>query len=289
MRRIHLALASILLAAPVFADDQTRDVQAALKTRGFYYGEVTGSENAETGAAIRRFQIRSGITVTGKLNADTLAALELGGKRPAPATPQPVAGTKSPSEVKPSTAPAMTFPVAKQPPVMSQVNPTAPPDIPPFTAPAAKQPRIASPVADPRDVPSKTERLVTAKDSAAVDPPSPIPAPVSTPFTTMFRDTPFANAPREVQAATVRRAQAIMAARRFYRGPLDGIAGPATSEAIFLFQAGSNLRRTGRLDIETLAEMDLLPRTAQPNPLLKPFRNPNRHRDSSVDLDYLIR
>lgn len=278
------------LLATAFADDQTRDVQAALKTQGFYYGEVTGTENAETGAAVRRFQIRSGITVTGKLNPDTLAALGLAEKKPAAPAPQPVAAAKPPTETKPAPTPAKTAaPAAKQTVGIKQMNPTAPSDLPPFTAPVAKQPRIVSAVADTQDTTSKIARRATVTDAAVVDPPLPIPAPVSSPFTTMFRGTPYATEPHEVQVVTVRRAQAIMAARRFYRGPLDGIAGPATSEAIFLFQVESDLRRTGRLDLDTLAAMDLLPRSPQANPLLKPFRNPNRHRDSSVDLDYLIR
>ena len=105
----------------------------------------------------------------------------------------------------------------------------------------------------------------------------------------MFRDTPYADAPREVQMGVVRRAQAVMAARQFYRGPLDGAAGPATSEAIFMFQAEAGLRRTGRLDSDTLAEMNLLPPPLRGNPLLKPFYNPNRRRDRSVSWDYWLR
>ncbi len=105
----------------------------------------------------------------------------------------------------------------------------------------------------------------------------------------MFRDTPYAAAPRDVQMSVIRRAQAIMASRRFYRGPIDGVAGPATSEAIFLFQDDADLRRTGRLDLDTLDEMNLLPQAPRANPLLKPFYNPNRRRDSSVSDDYRIR
>jgi len=104
-----------------------------------------------------------------------------------------------------------------------------------------------------------------------------------------FRGTPYADAPREVQQNTVRRAQSIMAARRHYRGPIDGVAGPATSEAIFLYQAENELSRTGRLDLETLAEMSLLPSRPPGGPLLKPFYNPNRRRDSSVAWDFWIR
>ena len=98
----------------------------------------------------------------------------------------------------------------------------------------------------------------------------------------MFRDTPYATASREVQMNVIRRAQSLMATKRLYRGPIDGLPAAATSEAIFLFQDEADLRRTGRLDTDTLAEMKLLPPPAPGSPLLKPFYNPNRHRDHSV-------
>jgi len=116
----------------------------------------------------------------------------------------------------------------------------------------------------------------------AVEPPSPVPSPVYTPYTTIFRDTPYAAASREVQIGIVRRAQAFLTAKRLYRGPVDGLPAATTSEAIFLFQEENDLRRTGRLDTDTLAEMKLLPTPAPGNPLLKPFYNPNRRRDRSV-------
>jgi peptidoglycan hydrolase-like protein with peptidoglycan-binding domain len=277
MKPLIFLAALACLPATASADDRIRDVQGLLKAQGFYYGDVTGAENAETGAAIRRFQIRSGITVTGKLNADTLVALGLGEKKPASPAPQPAALPKpAPAPAKPA-APAP----ANLPPAAKQLNPAAPPELPPLPARAAMQPRNA-PDAGAEDTAPRTAQRGRVTDPAIVDPPSPVPAPVSSPFTIMFRDTPYANAPRDVQMATVRRAQTIMAARRHYRGPLDGIAGPATSEAIFLFQAEADLPRTGRLDLDTLAEMKLLPQSAPGNPLLKPFYNPNRHRDRSV-------
>ena len=68
----------------------------------------------------------------------------------------------------------------------------------------------------------------------------------------------------------------------FYRGPIDGSATGAMSEAIFMFQEKNALRRNGRLDNETLAELNLLPEPANANPLLKPFHNPNRKREPAV-------
>ncbi len=274
MKRLPLLLASALLLAPVIANDQVRDVQGVLKSQGFFYGEVTGAENPETGAAIRRFQIRSGITVSGKLNADTLAALGLGEKKPVGVAPQP-----GPAPAPRAAQPTAPVPAAQ---VQKQVNPAQA---------VAPKPGEGLPMKRVGDLPSEneskdTEQKVTRRanlnDPSVIEPPAPLPAPVSTPFSTMFRDTPYATAPREVQMDVVLRAQAFMAARKFYRGPLNGIAGPLTSEAIFIFQHEAELPRTGRLDPDTLAEMKLLPQTARGNPLLKPFYNPNRRRDRSV-------
>ena len=79
-------LGSVML---VRADQMTESVQQALKDQGFYYGEVDGEEGTETNAAIRRYQIRNGLDVTGKLNAQTLVSLGFGEK--APVRPQPPA------------------------------------------------------------------------------------------------------------------------------------------------------------------------------------------------------
>ena len=53
------------------ADEATRSLQQTLKEQGFYYGRVTGDKSAETTAAIRRYQIRNGLKVTGELNEET--------------------------------------------------------------------------------------------------------------------------------------------------------------------------------------------------------------------------
>lgn len=321
MKRLPLLLATALLLASATANDQIRDVQGALKSQGFYYGEVTGTENAETDAAIRRFQIRNGIAVTGKLNAPTLAALGVGGKKteaaalqpaPAPATapaPQPATQPRTQPAQQPAPAPAQApaLPRGEKAPqlkmdadipgleakdaVPKQVNPAVPAParilrrekVPPMKGDGGVIPGLG-----PND-PEQPARRVVATDASVIEPPTPIPAPVSTPFTTMFRGTPYADAPRTVQSEVVRRAQAYMAARRFYRGALDGVAGPATSEAIFLFQDEAELRRTGRLDLDTLAEMNLLPPPPRGGPLLKPFYNPNRHRDRTVSWDFWVR
>ena len=60
----------------VRADQAMRSLQQTLKDRGFYYGTVTGDKSAETNAAIRRYQIRNGLQVTGEINEETLRSVK---------------------------------------------------------------------------------------------------------------------------------------------------------------------------------------------------------------------
>jgi peptidoglycan hydrolase-like protein with peptidoglycan-binding domain len=76
MKRSVLCIVVTLCAAGlVRADQSIRSLQQALKDQGFYYGTVTGDKSAETTSAIRRYQIRSGLQVTGEMNDETLRAL----------------------------------------------------------------------------------------------------------------------------------------------------------------------------------------------------------------------
>src|SRR5204862_7107727 len=70
----HLLLA-MCVAGSVRADQTIRSLQQTLKDQGFYYGTVTGDKSAETTAAIRRYQIRNGLQVTGELNEETLRSV----------------------------------------------------------------------------------------------------------------------------------------------------------------------------------------------------------------------
>jgi peptidoglycan hydrolase-like protein with peptidoglycan-binding domain len=263
MKRIAFLLVSALLILPAPADDQMRDAQTALKNQGFYYGETNGKDNAETGAAIRRFQIRNGLKVTGKMNDETLAALGLGKKG------APPAAAPTPAQVNPPPAAAPIPGLAAQPQPKRGADLLRNPNAPEEPAPTV-----------PRTAPD---------DPAVVEPPRAIPAPVHSPFALLFKGTPYESAPPELQSETLRRAQAHLAERRYYRSTVDGVPGPATSEAIFAYQQDYDLRRTGRLDLETLAKMRLLPRTLPEGGPLKPFYNPNRNRGSSITLDPSVR
>jgi peptidoglycan hydrolase-like protein with peptidoglycan-binding domain len=91
--RIKIAILILIVSiAPIRADQTIERVQQALKEQGFYYGEITGEKNADTTAAIRRFQIRHGLQITGELNEETLRLL---GSAPS-ASSQPAA-TRAPS------------------------------------------------------------------------------------------------------------------------------------------------------------------------------------------------
>src|SRR4029077_18583180 len=81
MKRTVLQLVVVLsFVGSVRADQTIQSVQQALTDQGFYYGNVTGDKSAETTAAIRRYQIRSGLQVTGEANPETLSSLKLNSK-----------------------------------------------------------------------------------------------------------------------------------------------------------------------------------------------------------------
>src|SRR5438552_18749488 len=72
----HLLLA-MCAAGLVRADQTIQSVQQTLKDQGIYYGNVTGDKSAEITAAIRRYQIRNGLQVTGEINPETLRSLNV--------------------------------------------------------------------------------------------------------------------------------------------------------------------------------------------------------------------
>src|SRR6201982_3539115 len=74
--RLRIAILILLTSiGPLWADQAIQNVQQALKDQGFYYGEITGNKDADTTAAIRRYQIRNGLQITGDLNDETLKSL----------------------------------------------------------------------------------------------------------------------------------------------------------------------------------------------------------------------
>jgi peptidoglycan hydrolase-like protein with peptidoglycan-binding domain len=209
--KIRIALAIFLGAITVaHADDTIAQAQQALKEQGFYYGGVTGEKNADTTAAIRRFQIRNGLQVTGELNSETMRALVSNNPSPAP------------------TAAATATPYAKAEPSPESEDEEQDLDGP-FRAP-------------PQD------RQVYPSSPAIVPPTGGV-----------FAGTPYETAPPPVQRDVVASAQSYLSRRGLYRGEIDGVLGPNTEFSLRAYQARVGLPVTGRLDLETLAALNLLP------------------------------
>jgi peptidoglycan hydrolase-like protein with peptidoglycan-binding domain len=140
------------------ADQLIESVQQALKDEGFYYGELSGEMNANLTAAIRRYQIRNGLQVTGMLNEETLQSLGIrssGSARQttkptspssgASATPgEPSSGETANATPAPPLQPFSNAPQNQQVYPSTPTNPTSSPggvfaDTPFETAPPAVQ------------------------------------------------------------------------------------------------------------------------------------------------------
>jgi peptidoglycan hydrolase-like protein with peptidoglycan-binding domain len=88
----------------------------------------------------------------------------------------------------------------------------------------------------------------------------------------LLAGTPYEAAPPDVQRNVVVSAQIVLARGGLYRGEIDGIYGPAMELSLRAYQARTRLPVTGRLDLDTLAALRLLPRARAP------LYNPSRQR-----------
>src|SRR3954467_7814046 len=98
------AVAALLLFGTLslaWADEKIASVQQTLKDQGFYYGEINGQKDADTTAAIRRFQIRSGLQITGDINEETLKSLH----SPPASTPPPASAATPNRAITQATPP----------------------------------------------------------------------------------------------------------------------------------------------------------------------------------------
>lgn len=257
--KLFCALAILALVVSASADDQVRNVQTELKNQGFYYGEVDGQSGPEMASAVRRYQIRNGLEVTGTLTPETLTALGMIAGKPKPSAPTepaaPVARGQEPPK-QPSTAKG---------PVNIRRDGTAEDNDRAFLQREENKDRNRNRTAtdynnEPPPAPAAPSRnaVPAYRDPSFVPPPAPLDAP-SPDFPVLFSGTPYANAPLNVQQDTLRRAQSILANRGHYRDVVDGLPGPATEEALLSYQRSARLTLTGRLDLDTLNELHLLP------------------------------
>jgi len=200
------------------ADQLVESVQQALKDQGFYYGEINGETNANLTAAIRRYQIRNGLQVSGELNSETLQSL----------------GINSSASTQPATKPASPKPA-------EPAKPSGPP---------SNETANASPAAP-------IQPFSNAPQDQQIYPSNPV-----TPGTSpggILAGTPFEAAPAGVQRNVILSAQIALARRGLYHEQIDGVFGPAMEFSLRAYQARTRLPVTGRLDLETLAALQLLP------------------------------
>ena len=238
MKSAALAVA-LLFAALVSAqaDPQVASAQQALKDQGFYYGAVTGTKDADTTAAVRRYQIRNGLQITGELTAETRKSLGVAGGAPAP--------TAAPST-------RTTPPAASAPPVRRATQP------PEDTSDLRDDEGVDEPLDDAEAEPEeRAERFPT----------EPVPRPGYAPgprglypdTSGLFEGTPYEVAPPDLQRNVILGAQMRLAQQGYYRSVVDGIYGPGMAAALRTFQSRAGLEPTGALDMETLTELRLLP------------------------------
>lgn len=219
MKRTWLAFLAFLLAGVgvLRADQTTSAVQQALKDQGFYYGNVTGEKTADTTAAIRRYQIRNGLQITGEIDAETLRSLGVG-----------PGATRSTAQAQPTMAP----------------EEEASDDEPPTQSAEISPPRSAN--YPSQHAPSDAYRPGSSGQ----------PQPV---MNDVFAGTPYEIAPPDLQRHVIVGAQTLLARYGYYWSGIDGEFGPGTHSAVRRFQARAGLVPDGRLNMETLAALGLLP------------------------------
>jgi peptidoglycan hydrolase-like protein with peptidoglycan-binding domain len=204
-------------------------VQQALKDQGFYYGEVTGEKTADTTAAIRRYQIRNGLQITGEIDAETLRSLGVGS---GVGRSTPRRGATMPPEEETN----------EEPPQSAEISPQQPP----ANYPSQRAP---GPAYGPGPGFGQSRLALTG----------------------VFVGTPYEIAPPDLQRHVIVGAQTLLARYGFYRSGIDGEFGPGTESAVRGFQIHTGLVPDGRLNMETLAALGLLPGQRAPG-----FRAPPR-------------
>ena len=108
MKAIAIVLAVIgLTAIQARADSLTESAQQVLKEQGFYYGDINGKKDPDTTAAIRRYQIRNGLKITGEINPETQKSLGIKGRANDPGPRHHRCRTSPPPSTRRPINPAM--------------------------------------------------------------------------------------------------------------------------------------------------------------------------------------
>ena len=202
--KVATVILMIGLAPLTRADSTVQEAQQELKEQGYYFGQINGEKDADTIAAIRRFQIRSGLPISGELDEQTLRTLRSGTASSSASTPTPQPQRRGNDGT------------------------------------AEEQPGEATP--PPRDAQTARAEPAPSESTASI-----------------FSNTPYATAPPELQQRVVVGAQTLLRRRGFYKGAGDGIFSPNLEFSIRAFQSRVGIVANGRLDMETLAALGLLP------------------------------
>ena len=131
-RKIVCLVVALCVASLVRADQTVQSVQQGLKDQGFYYGNVTGDKSSETTAAVRRYQIRNGLQVTGEMDPQTLHSLNVNSNSAASSksTSKPAVAQQNTNTVRPVETPRLDQNSVQQPPNapdhQPEMNPTFP-------------------------------------------------------------------------------------------------------------------------------------------------------------------
>lgn len=134
-------LAALIATSPaLFATDMpVTAVQEALKREQFFYGESNGVLDEPTRAALRRFQIRYGLPVSGEIDAATTKALQDPSGREATAAPvAPVPASKTQAPANPTNEKDREFLQDLQHSDAARGKTPVTPPSAPMTAPAAR-------------------------------------------------------------------------------------------------------------------------------------------------------
>jgi peptidoglycan hydrolase-like protein with peptidoglycan-binding domain len=283
MKTFFLIFALALFSASAWGDELTKSVQQKLKDQGFFYGEATGQPGSETDAAVRRYQIRYGLKVTGGLNDETMRSLGLKltdfpppqnatrhGNENTPGTPSstPKPQTPAPQALPPRTisSPTPRPRLATPHPSPSQaVRPKGQPETPPMYRPPAEE-QSPNEEMPPNEEMSPNE---SPRQNYGGRPPQNNGGGPQQNYAErrqngahyggIFAGPPYRRASERVQSHVLAGIQEELEEQGLYHGPVNGTPNGSTVEAISRFQETVGLPPTGRLDRQTLMALQALP------------------------------
>jgi peptidoglycan hydrolase-like protein with peptidoglycan-binding domain len=240
------------------ADEILRHYEQSLHDQGFYFGTVDGNPGDELTQAVRRYQIRNGLPVTGDLDDATRKSIDKSQqeiKNASHPTGSPGRAASTPS--RKSNAAATPDVNATPPPLDSSSEATPAPPAARAVTPPVNRPAPPDAGSDGNAPSGTPARFPDGRPDLRVAPEDRIKP--SAALTGYLEGTPYEFAPPPVQADVVRRAQNFLLHSGFYDGPADGRPNADLAEALQNFQEVNRLRRSGRLDMNTLGLLRLLP------------------------------